>query len=50
MDQIYELLAITLGAILANSFFFSQFVGICPFVGVSTEVVSAVGLGIGYIL
>ena len=25
MDQIYELLAITLGAILANNFIFSQF-------------------------
>ena len=30
MDQIYELLAITLGAILANNFIFSQFLGICP--------------------
>ena len=35
MDQIYELLAITLGAILANNFIFSQFLGICPFLGVS---------------
>ena len=34
MDQIYELLAITLGAILANNFIFSQFLGICPFLGV----------------
>ena len=32
MDQIYELLAITLGAILANNFIFSQFLGICPWV------------------
>ena len=33
MDQIYELLAIMLGAILANNFIFSQFLGCCPFLG-----------------
>ena len=46
MDQIYELLAITLGAILANNFSFSQFLGICPFLGVSKKVDTAVGMGI----
>ena len=46
MDQIYELLAITLGAILANNFIFSQFLGICPFLGVSKKVDTAVGTGI----
>ena len=46
MDQIFELLAITLGAILANNFIFSQFLGICPFLGVSKKVDSAVGMGI----
>ena len=46
MDQIYELLAITLGAILANNFIFSQFLGICPFMGVSKKVDTAVGMGI----
>ena len=46
MDQIYELLAITLGAILANNFIFSQFLGICPFLGVSKKVDTAVGMGI----
>ena len=35
MDQITNLLAIMLGAILANNFIFSQFLGICPFLGVS---------------
>ena len=45
MDQIYELLAITLGAILANNFIFSQFLGICPFLGVSKKVDTAVGMG-----
>ena len=46
MDQIFELLAITLGAVLANNFIFSQFLGICPFLGVSKKVDTAVGMGI----
>ena len=46
MDQIFELLAITLGAILANNFIFSQFLGICPFLGVSKKIDTAVGMGI----
>ena len=45
MDQIYQLLAITLAAILANNFIFSQFLGICPFLGVSKKVDTAVGMG-----
>ena len=49
MDQIYELLAITLGAILANNFIFSQFLGICPFLGVSKKVDTAVGMGVAVI-
>ena len=46
MEQITNLLAITLGAILANNFIFSQFLGICPFLGVSKKVDTAVGIGI----
>ena len=46
MDQIYELLAIMLGAILANNFIFSQFLGCCPFLGCSTKIDTAVGMGI----
>ena len=46
MDQIFELLAITLGAVLAINFIFSQFLGICPFLGVSKKVDTAVGMGI----
>ena len=46
MDQIYQLLAIMLGAILANNFIFSQFLGICPFLGVSKKVDTAVGMGV----
>ena len=46
MEQITNLLAITLGAILANNFIFSQFLGICPFLGVSKKVDTAVGMGV----
>ena len=46
MGQLHELLVITLGAILANNFIFSQFLGICPFLGVSKKVDTAVGMGI----
>ena len=46
MEQITTLLAITLGAILANNFICSQFLGICPFLGVSKKVDTAVGMGI----
>ncbi len=46
METIFSLLAITLGAILANNFIFSQFLGICPFLGVSKKVDTAVGMGI----
>ena len=45
MDQIYELLAISLSAILANNFIFSQFLGVCPFLGVSKKIDTAVGMG-----
>ena len=46
MDQITNLLAITLGAVLSNNFIFSQFLGICPYLGVSKKVDTAVGMGI----
>ena len=39
------LLAISLGAILANNFIFAQFLGICPFLGVSKKIDTAVGMG-----
>ena len=46
MEQITNLLAITLGAVLANNFIFSQFLGICPFLGVSKKIDTAVGMGV----
>ena len=41
-----ELLTIALGAILVNNFIFSQFLGICPFLGVSKKLDSAVGMSL----
>ena len=47
--EIFKLLSITLGAILANNFIFSQFLGCCPFLGVSKKVDTAVGMGVAVI-
>ena len=44
--EIFKLLSITLGAILANNFIFSQFLGCCPSLGVSKKVDTAVGMGV----
>ena len=44
--SVTTLLAISLGAILTNNFIFAQFLGICPFLGVSKKVDTAVGMGI----
>ena len=44
--DITRLLAISLGAILANNFIFAQFLGICPFLGVSKKSDTAVGMGL----
>ena len=43
--SITSLLAISLGAILTNNFIFSQFLGVCPFLGVSKKIDTAVGMG-----
>mgnify|MGYP000816723904 CR=1 FL=1 len=43
--SVTTLLAISLGAILTNNFIFSQFLGICPFLGVSKKIDTAVGMG-----
>jgi len=44
-----ELFTIALGAILVNNFILSQFLGICPFMGVSKKVETAVGMGMAVI-
>ena len=41
-----NLVGIALGAILINNFIFSQFLGICPFMGVSKSSETAVGMGL----
>ena len=40
------LVPIALGAILIQNFIFSQFLGICPFMGVSKKMDTALGMGI----
>lgn len=41
-----SILTIALGAILINNFIFSQFLGCCPFLGCSTKIDTAIGMGI----
>ena len=41
-----NLFTVALGAILVNNFIFSQFLGICPFMGVSKKIDTAAGMGI----
>lgn len=43
------LLSISLGAILVNNFILVQFLGICPFMGVSKKMDTAVGMGFAVI-
>ena len=40
-----SILSISLGAILINNFILSQFLGCCPFFGVSKKIETAVGMG-----
>ena len=40
-----SILSISLGAILINNFILSQFLGCCPFFGVSKKIDTAVGMG-----
>lgn len=49
MESITSLLSIALGAILVNNFVLSQFLGICPFLGVSKKVDSSTGMGLAVI-
>ena len=41
-----SILTIALGAILINNFIFSQFLGCCPFLGCSTKIDTALGMGL----
>ncbi len=42
----FELISLALGAILVNNFIFAQFLGICPFMGVSKKTDTALGMGL----
>ena len=41
-----SLVSISLGAILINNFIFSQFLGCCPFLGVSNKISTATGMSV----
>jgi electron transport complex protein RnfA len=45
MDYIVRLVLIAITAALVNNFVLVKFLGICPFLGVSTKIKSAVGMG-----
>ncbi len=44
-----KLLLIIVGAVLVNNFVLTRFLGICPFVGVSNQIDSAIGMGFAVI-
>ena len=44
-----QLFSIALGAILVNNFIFAQFLGICPFMGVSKKIDTSLGMGMAVI-
>ena len=44
-----QIIAISLGAILTNNFIFSQFLGCCPFLGCSSKVETASGMGLAVV-
>ena len=44
-----SIVSISLGAILVNNFIFSQFLGICPFLGVSNKMSTATGMSVAVI-
>ncbi|MEW6244452.1 MAG: electron transport complex subunit RsxA [Bacillota bacterium] len=44
-----QLLAILLGGVLINNFIFARFLGICPFLGVSRKLETAIGMSMAVI-
>ena len=43
-------LSILIGMILVNNYVLAQFLGICPFLGVSKKLDSAIGMGVAVTL
>ena len=46
MSSTTSILAIILSAVLTNNFIFSQFLGCCPFLGCSSKIDTAAGMGL----
>ena len=44
-----NIISISLGAILVNNFIFSEFLGCCPFLGCSSKVETATGMGLAVV-
>ena len=47
--SVTEYISIAIGAILINNFIFSQFLGCCPFLGCSSKVDTAAGMGLAVV-
>lgn len=47
--NVFELLRIAIGVTLVNNFIFSQFLGLCPYMGVTQKSSSAMGMGMAVI-
>ena len=45
-----ELILILMGGVLVNNYVLQQFLGICPFLGVSKKTNQAAGMGIGFLV
>lgn len=45
MDKLVELVVVFLSVVLVNNFVFTKFLGICPYIGVSSRVEMAFGMG-----
>ncbi len=45
MNAVTDILLFMVGCVLTNNFIFSRFLGICPFLGVSSKVETAAGMG-----
>ncbi len=45
----FEIFLLVIGAVLVNNFVLARFLGICPFLGVSRKVETAVGMGMAVI-
>ena len=46
METVKNLIIILMSSVLVNNYVLSRFLGICPFLGVSKKLNSAVGMGI----